>query len=181
VPTTRSTRAGAQPVDHLFLLRGGAEAAEHLDAHRELAQPAADVAVVLLRQDGGRHQERHLPAIVDRLERRADGHLGLAVAHIAADQAIHRSRRLHVLLDRIHCAQLVVGLLVGEGGLHIFLPRPIRAVDKALDRLALGVELEQVVGDLGDGVLGALLDQAPSPPCPGGSPAACSRPHPRSG
>ena len=106
-------------------------------------------------------QEGHLFAVVDRLECGANGHLGLAVAHVAADQAVHRPVGLHIALDRVDGMQLVVGLLVGEGGLHLFLPRAVRAVDMALDQLALGVELEQVVGDLGHGALGALLDHLP--------------------
>ena len=45
---------------------------------------------MLLGQDGRRHQHRHLLAVHDRLEGRPDGHLGLAVADVAAEQAVHR-------------------------------------------------------------------------------------------
>jgi hypothetical protein len=68
----------------------------------------------------------------------------------------------HVALDRFNGVQLVVGLLVGEGRLHLLLPRAVRAVGMPCDHFALGIELEQVVGDLGDRALGALLDNCQS-------------------
>ena len=53
---------------------------------------------MLLRQDGRRHQDGHLFAVQDRLEGGAQGHLGLAIAHVAADEAVHRLRSLHIFL-----------------------------------------------------------------------------------
>ena len=44
---------------------------------------------MLLRQHRRRHEERHLPPALDRLERRADRHLGLADARLAL-QVAHR-------------------------------------------------------------------------------------------
>ena len=58
-----------------------------------LGQALAEGAEVLLGQDGGRHQDGDLLAVVDRLERGADGQLGLAVADVAADEAVHRPGR----------------------------------------------------------------------------------------
>ena len=57
---------------------------------------ALNVRQVLLGQDRGRHEHGHLVAGVDRLERRPHRHFGLAVADVAAQQAIHRPRLLHV-------------------------------------------------------------------------------------
>ena len=116
---------------------------------------------MLLGKDGGRHEEGDLLAIVDRLEGGAHGDFSLAVADIATDEAIHRPVGLHVALDGIDRMQLVLGFLVRERALHLLLPRAVRAVNIPLDQLAFGVELEQVVGDLGDGALGALLDGLP--------------------
>ena len=44
---------------------------------------------MLLGQHGGRHQNGHLFAVHDGLERRTQRYLGLAVAHVTADQAVH--------------------------------------------------------------------------------------------
>ena len=49
---------------------------------------------MLERQDGRRREHRHLLAVHDRLERGAHRDLGLAVADVAAQQAVHRRRRL---------------------------------------------------------------------------------------
>ena len=49
---------------------------------------------MLEREHRGGREHRHLLAIAQRLERRAHGDFGLAVAHVAAEQAIHRLRRL---------------------------------------------------------------------------------------
>ena len=63
----------------------------HFDDERILGQALREGAEVLLGQDGRRHQHGDLLAVVDRLERGPDGQLGLAVADVAADQAIHRA------------------------------------------------------------------------------------------
>ena len=56
------------------------------------ASRCAEGAVVLLGQHGRRHEDGDLLAVVDRLERGPHGELGLAVADVAADEAVHRPR-----------------------------------------------------------------------------------------
>ncbi len=70
--------------------------------------------MMLLGQDGRRHEDGDLLTPVDRLERRADRHLGFAIADVATDQAIHRPVLRHVFLDRIDRRKLVGRFLVGE-------------------------------------------------------------------
>ena len=97
-------------LEGLARLLGGAEARDVLDPERVVAQPLGEGAEVLLGQHGRGHEEHHLAAVGRGLERRAQRHLGLAVAHVAADQPVHGPRLLHVRphgLDRI---QLVGGL-----------------------------------------------------------------------
>src|SRR5688572_32453286 len=54
-------------------------------------------------------------AVGDRgAERRPHRELGLAVAHVAADQPVHRLRRMHVVGDVAGDLELVVGLLVRD-------------------------------------------------------------------
>ena len=62
---------------------------------------------------------RALLAVHHALEGGAQGHLRLAEAHIAAQQPVHGRRPLHVVLDLLDAAQLVVGLVVVEAVLKV--------------------------------------------------------------
>jgi hypothetical protein len=66
------------------------EARQHLHLQRPVGETVAEVAVVLLGQQGGGHQHRHLLAAGRRGEGGAHRHFGLAEAHVAADHAVHR-------------------------------------------------------------------------------------------
>ena len=104
----------------------GLEPAQPLRFDREAAHPLGERREVLGDQQRGRHQHGDLLAVLDRLERRAHGDLGLAVADVAADQPVHRDRPLHVGLDLVDGAQLVGGLVEREGVLELALPRGVR-------------------------------------------------------
>jgi hypothetical protein len=119
--------AREQPLQDLPLLGSGAEAGEHLHLDREGSQPLAEVGVVLLGQDGGRHQDGDLFAVHDGLEGRPQRHLGLTVAHVATDQPVHRLGLLHVGLDVGDDTQLILSLKIGESRLQIRLPGCVRS------------------------------------------------------
>ena len=142
--------AAAQLLQHLLLLARGAKAREDIHLDRESLHPVAEGLIVLPGQDGGRHQDGALLAVHHALEGRADGNLGLAEADVAAQQAVHRHRALHVGLDLLDAAQLVVGLVVGEAPLKVVLPVGVLPEGVALGGLALGVELNQLVGHVLD-------------------------------
>ena len=82
---------------------------------------------MLLGQDCGGYQHGDLFAVHDGLEGGAEGHLGLAIAHIATDEAIHGTWELHVGLDFVKGAGLGFGLNVGEGRLQLGLPQGVDA------------------------------------------------------
>ena len=109
-----------------LLLFRRAEAGQHLDLHREVGQPLDEGAAMLLGQNGGRHQHGHLLAALHRLERRAHGDLGLAVADVADQQPVHRPGLLHVPLDLLRRLALVGRVLVEKAGLQLALPLGIR-------------------------------------------------------
>ena len=121
------------------LLFGRAEARDHLDLNREGGHAAREGIEVLLGQHGGGHQHGHLLAILDGLEGRAQRHLGLAEADIAADQPIHRLDQLHIVLDVDQRLELIGRLDIREGILQLALPFAIGAEGVALAELALGV------------------------------------------
>ena len=74
----------AGPLEDSGLLGLGAKARQHLDVERIVGHPFVERLVVLLGEDGGGNQDGNLPAVLDRLERRPDGELGLAEADVAA-------------------------------------------------------------------------------------------------
>ena len=121
---------------------------------------------MLLGQHGGGHQHRHLLAIHHRLEGGAQGHLGLAVAHIAADQAVHRARAFHIALDFVQHAQLVFGLDIGEAGFQLLLPGGIRAERYALRPCCAGRTARAVFGHFLHGFFDLRLGVAAIPCLP---------------
>ncbi len=132
----------------LLLLLGRPEPAQHVDPHGKIREALREGHQVLLREHGRGHEHRDLGALLHRLERRADRHLGLAVAHVAADQPVHGARGFHVTLHFLHRAELVGRLLVGEGGFQLALPRRVGAERPAAARLPDGVAPEQLLGHL---------------------------------
>jgi hypothetical protein len=95
----------------------------------------------------GREDERLLAVRGDR-ERGPHRDLGLAEADVAADESIHRTRRLEVLLDHLDRRLLVGGLLVGEARLQLLEQVAVDVVGDAGRPLAAGVEGEKLAGEL---------------------------------
>ena len=82
----------------------------HLDPDREVAVALPKRVPVLLGEDRGRAEEERLLPVERRREGGPHGNLRLAEADVAADEPVHRPRRLQVLLHGLDRLQLVVGL-----------------------------------------------------------------------
>jgi hypothetical protein len=109
---------------------------------------------MLLGQQRGGRQHGHLLARVHRDEGRAQGHLGLAEAHVAADQAVHRPRADHVLDHRVDGGLLVGRFLEAEaGGEGLVVVREKRWA--MASRAARGRRVEQLGGGVAH-LLGGL-------------------------
>src|SRR4051794_6979612 len=147
--------------DRLALLLRAAEAADVLDRERVVLEPLCERAEVLLGEDRRRREDEHLLAVVRRLERSAERDLGLAVADVAADEAVHRLRALHVGLDLLDCLALVGRLLPREGGLELAQPVGVLGEAVAVAAAALGVEVEQLARELLGGAPRARLHRLP--------------------
>ena len=161
MPISMSTLPSATPATIFSCCRLGTKRLSMADLDRERRQPALEGAEVLLRQHGGGHQHGHLLAILDRLEGGPQRHLRLAVADVAADQAVHRPAAQHVALDLLDGPQLVRRLAVRERLLQLALPDGVRREAEAGRRLAGGIDLEQVLGQLGDCLPHAALGALP--------------------
>src|SRR6185503_363331 len=116
---------------------------------------------VLLREDRRRYEDRDLLPVLHGLERGAQRDLGLAVADIADDEAVHRAAALHVLLRVLDGQQLVRRLGVRERVLHLDLPRCVTAERVRMHRLARGVELQELARDVLDRLLRLPLRRGP--------------------
>ena len=147
--------------DYLFLLLVGAEAREHFDVHRKRAHTAHRGLVVLQSQNGRGNEQRDLLARDYRLVGGAQGDLRLAVADVAAEQAVHRARLLHVLLYIVGCIELRRGLLVFKCGFEIALKMIVLGEGKAGAAHTLGVKPYQLLCDILERCLGTCLCLAP--------------------
>ena len=136
--------AARKPRHRLALLGRGAEPRDVLDRDGVILEPLRERPVVLLGEDRRRHQQHHLLAVLDRLERGAQRDLGLAVADVATDQAVHRPWRLHVGLDEFDRVALVRGLHVREGVLEVALPVGVEGESVSLAAPALGVKVQKL-------------------------------------
>ena len=148
-------------LQHLLLLRLRPEAGEHLHQDGKLTQPLTENSKMLLRKHRCRNEHGRLLAVHDSLECGADGDFGFSVADITDYDAVHRPVGLHIPFhvdDRVH---LIRRFAEGEGALHLFLPWTIRAEGIARDDLSLGVQLEKILGNVFNSLLGAGLYRLP--------------------
>ena len=105
-------RAVLQALQNLFRLLGRAGTGQVFYLDGEILQAAREGAEVLIGQHRGRHEYCHLFVIDTCLEGGPDGHLRLAEAHVAADQAVHRALAFHIQLDVLRSLQLVGRVLI---------------------------------------------------------------------
>src|SRR5207253_9978395 len=95
---------------------GRLEPAHHFHAHRPVGEAVAEAVVVLLGEQGGRHQDRYLTTAVHGDECRTHRHFSLAEAHVTADQAIHGFGGEHIGAYRVDGGLLVQGFFERETG-----------------------------------------------------------------
>ena len=162
VPIRMSTSPSAEALHRRPLLGRRPEARDMLDRDRVVLQALGERAEVLLGEDRRRHQQHHLLVVLDGLEGGAQRDLGLAVTDVAADQAIHRARRLHVGLDELDRVALVGRLGERERVLELALPVGVHRVGVALAALALRVQVQQLAGQLLGGPACPRLDRVPA-------------------
>jgi hypothetical protein len=160
-----------QRAEHGGLLGRGPEAREDLHPDREVRQPLAEGAAVLLGQDRRGHEHRRLLSRLHRLEGRAHGHLGLAVAHVADHQSVHGAGALHVALHLLGGPALVGRVLIEEPRLQLALPPRVGRETEPRRAGAARVEIHQLRRHLPDGPLRLL----PLPPPPGAAQAVQPR------
>ena len=150
-----------QILNRLFDLPRRAKTRHKLNAHRKILHALHKGIVMLLRENGRRHQVYYLLALLHRLKGRAKGNLGLAIAHIPANQAVHDAAALHVALCIFDRRQLVLRLLVREQFFKLLLPYRILAVLVTAQLPPCRIKLHQVPCDFLHGRLDLRLRAVP--------------------
>ena len=153
--------AAAHVRERLADLSLRAKAREHPDLDREAVKALHGRLIVLLGEHGRRHQNGRLPPVEHALHHRAQGDLGLAVAHVAAQEAVHGHGLFHIGLDLIDASQLVVRLRIAEVLLKLRLPRAVGRKGVALRAAARGVERGELLGHAFRGRLGTRFRARP--------------------
>ena len=149
-------RALGKRLERALLLRRRAKAAEHLDLKAKRGKAFKERLVVLLGKNSRGAEYHDLAAGVHALKRCAQGDLGLAKAHVAAQQAVHGLGCLHVRLNVGNSLQLVARLVVGEALLHLNLLGRIGRTGDTGNRRAARIQVDQVKRQL-FGILARLV------------------------
>ena len=130
---------------NLLLLNRATEAAQQFDAHGKGGKPFLEGFEMLKGKDRRRRENRDLLAIHHDFEGRAHRYFRFPVAHIAAEEPIHRLAFLHVLLDVADSRDLVRRLFEFESIFEFALKIAVRRKRKARGGFPLRVQLEKLV------------------------------------
>ncbi len=133
------------------------EARQRPDGQRKAAEALREGLVVLACEESRRCDHRDLGAGHRGDEGRAHRHLGLAEAHVAADQPVHRRAGGQVVQHRLDRGKLVLRLLVREARRERLPRAALGLKDPALAEQPFGRDADQAVGDLADTLLQARL------------------------
>ena len=94
-------------------------------------------------------------------ESRAQRHLGLAEADVAADQPVHRPARGKVVEHRVDGGTLVVGLVIGEIGAELVIKAVCDREPRRLAQMAFCRDLDEFARHLADAALQPRLARLP--------------------
>ena len=116
---------------------------------------------MLLHQQSGRRQHRHLLAAHHRHECSAQCHFGFAKAHIATNQPVHRLACEQVFDGGDNGTGLVFGFFIAKAIGKLLIVLLIQAEGMAFKRGALGIQIEQFGGGIARFFGGFTLGLAP--------------------
>ncbi len=150
-------RAIGQPLPGECGLFGADEPRQRPDAQRGAAETFGKGLEMLAGQQRGRGDDRHLLARNRRDKGRAHRHLGLAKAHVADNQPIHRRARPEIGDHIGNRRQLVFGFAIGKTGREGF-PFVVGGLEnRGGAQVPFGGNPHQPVGDLADAFLQPCL------------------------
>src|SRR5262245_61632329 len=153
--------SGGLSEDLRNLLRGQ-ETADHFNAYRVIAKPMPKSLEMLLGQNRRRRQHGNLFAAFDGEKSGSHRHFGLAVADIAADQAIRRLSALHAGQGLIDGTLLIWSFFVFESRFESSVQGVGRCEGISLPGFPNRIELYQFFGHGKNRLPGFCLDLLPS-------------------
>ena len=153
--------AFGQVLQRLRHFLGRAEARQLGDLDRPVGEAVGEILEVLFGQQRGGHQHRDLLAIHHRDEGGAQGDFGLAEAHVAADEPVHRLAGLQVEQHGFDGGGLVGGFFETEAGGERFVVVIGELEGVAFARGALRVDVQQLGGGVAHLLHGAALGLVP--------------------
>ena len=151
-----------QPLLDLRQFLGRDQAGGLRDIDRETAKTFGKILAVLPCEQRGRHHHGDLLAFERDRKRRAQRHLGLAEADIAADQPVHGTAAFEVLQRGRDGPQLVLGFLIGEARAELVIDMRLHRHFRRFMQMPLGRDLDQFAGNLADAVLELCLARLPA-------------------
>ncbi len=117
--------------------------------------------IMLLREYGRRYKERDLFSVGDRFKGRTDGYLRLPVTDITAKQTVHRAFSFHILFNFLNGSELIICFLIRESRLELTLHFMIRRERIAFACFAFRIKLNQIIGNILNGVFNFFLHPFP--------------------
>ena len=146
---------------HLRQFRCGNQSRGLRDVDGKSVKPLGECLRMLAGQQRGGHHDRHLLAVHCRNERCPQRHLGLAEAHVAADQSVHGTAGREFAEHHVDRGLLVFGLLIGKAGAEFVVGALLDRQARCLVQLPLGRDLDQLIGDLADAAFHARFARLP--------------------
>ena len=137
------------------------ESRQALDLDRPVGEAVGEVLVVLLGEQRGRHQYRDLATALNGDEGGAHGDLGLAEAHVAAHQTIHRSRRYQVFDHGVDRSLLIGRFFELESRRELLILVAGGEEGVSLARFAACIDVEQFGRDVAHALRSLALDALP--------------------
>ena len=138
----------AQPAQGCGLLRLCPKPGQHIHCDGKSPKPAESRLIVLIGQNRGGNQDRHLISAADGLKGRPQRHLRFSVSHIPADDPVHGISCLHVPLYVCNSGELTVRFFVGEGGGKLSAHIVFRGKGDSFRSPTAGIQFDELMGHL---------------------------------
>ena len=127
----------------------GNKTADHSDSSPEGFQPFPAGEQMLLRQYRGGNKQGRLFSVHYRFKCCPQGHFRLAVAHVAAQEPVHRYGFFHIRLNFGNGLHLVRRFLKGEAFLKLTLQIRVRPIGIPVGNFPQGIKTDQLLCQLG--------------------------------